>query len=91
MAISGSLRMGEALEAMMQAVFGEVDNKQTEKVKENNIRTQIEKLTEFFTKLTEELREERKAKEKISDTNTHIASVEGEQTIVCLLYTSRCV
>ena len=44
MAISGSLRMGEALEAMMQAVFGEVENKQTEKVKENNIRTQIEEL-----------------------------------------------
>lgn len=82
MAISGSLRMGEALEAMMQAVFGEVENKQTEKVKGNNIRTQIEELTEFFTKLTEELREERIAKEKIRDTNTHIASVEGEQTIV---------
>ena len=30
MAISGSLRMGEALEAMMLAVFGEVEIKQTE-------------------------------------------------------------
>ena len=30
MAISGSVRMGEALQAMMQAVFGEVENKQIE-------------------------------------------------------------
>ena len=33
---------------MMQAVFGEVEDKQTGKVKENNIRTQIDELTEFF-------------------------------------------
>ena len=85
MAISGSLRMGEALQAMMQAVFGEVENKQTEKVQENNIRTQIEELTEFSTKQIEKLREERKAKEelveRIDDCNTHIAEVEYKQTI----------
>ena len=33
MAISGSLRMEEALQAMVQAIFGEVEDKQTEKVK----------------------------------------------------------
>ena len=75
--------MEEALQAMVQAIFGEVEDKQTEKVKENNIRTQIDELTEFFSKQTEKLREERKAKEKlverIDDSNT------------CLLYTSRCV
>ena len=38
MAISGSLSMEEVL----QAIIGDVQGKQTEKVKENNIRTQID-------------------------------------------------
>ena len=49
------------------------------------MRTQIEELTEFFTKQIEKLSEERKAKEelveRIDDSNTHIAAVEYKQTL----------